>query len=104
MFFATLAIVRHFDLDLLLQVFAAYHGTDKLSPSWASSVLTAMILSGGSVGVNRLLVALRFRPAKPKTEEEKKKPILTEAYVAIDVMGIGTDQKISVEMQDGQYC
>lgn len=99
MFAISFAIVKRFELDLLAEVFAAYHGGKQPTSSWISSALTAMIISGGSVGVNRLLVALNFRPAISKKQEETPKPASTEAYVSIAIRGVKPGQKLNVDMQ-----
>jgi hypothetical protein len=63
LFLGALAVVRLFHLDLMAALFDAYNPGVR-PPSGGggyTSVLTAMILAGGSVGVNRILVGLGFR-------------------------------------------
>ena len=100
MFGISLIIVRRFELDLLEQVFAAYRGGQQPDGGWLSSVLTAMIISGGSVGVNGILVGLGFRSPIPKAEEEANKIKLDsdEAYVSLDVRDTKRGRKLSIEM------
>jgi hypothetical protein len=88
MFFVSLVVVRQFDLDLLAELFDAYNGetTGDVKRSWLTSVLTAMILAGGSVGVNRILVALGFRSQLPKAELERESLVVrNQAYVSVTV-------------------
>lgn len=99
MFAISLVIVRRFDLDLLEQVFAAYRGQQP-DGGWLSSILTAMIISGGSVGVNSIMVGLGFRSPIPKAEAEANKIKLDsdEAYVSLDVRDPERGRKLSIEM------
>lgn len=51
MFLISLAVVNQFGLDLLASLFNAYHGNSVNVPGGpVTQVLTAMIISGGSVG------------------------------------------------------
>jgi hypothetical protein len=99
MFAVSLLLVRQFNLDLLSAVFAAYHG-DARPPqtSWLTSCLSAMIISGGSVGVNRLLVTLGFRSALPKAEALVPKLNQNEAYVSIEVRAAGPQGRYRIDM------
>jgi hypothetical protein len=100
MFAISLVIVRRFDLDLLEQVFAAYRGGQQPDGGWLSSILTAMIISGGSVGVNSIMVGLGFRSPIPKAEAEANKIKLDsdEAYVSLDIRDPERGRKLSIEM------
>lgn len=100
MFAISLIIVRRFELDLLEQVFAAYRGGQQPDGGWLSSILTAMIVSGGSVGINSIMVGLGFRSALPKAEAEANKIKLDsdEAYVSLDIRDTEQGRKLSVEM------
>lgn len=90
MFLTSYAVVREFDLDLVASLFNAYHGLPAAAPDGAfTKVLTAMILSGGSVGINRILVNLNLRSDIPKAVEEQPKVARNEAYVSIEVQAQG---------------
>jgi hypothetical protein len=100
MFFGALIIVRTFELDLVAQLFRAYN--PGLNPQtgvgiWFTSAITAMVLAGGSVGVNRVFVALGFRSQlRPEALEPELEP--TEAYVAIHVQGHSSRSMCQVNM------
>jgi hypothetical protein len=87
MFVGALLVVRNFDLDLMASLLDAYNPrADGTVPkgNWFTSALAAMILAGGSIGVNRILVAVGFRSqiradaAEPQLNE-------TEAWIAIRI-------------------
>lgn len=99
MFLGALAVVRNFDLDLMAQLFQAYNPTARAATDlgWFTSAITAMVLAGGSVGVNRVMVALGFRSQiRPDAVEPELEP--TEAYVAVRVLGAGSDALYRVNM------
>lgn len=90
MFGAALLVVRAFpQLDLIARLFAVYSGSPAARGDWFTAVLTAMILAGGSVGVNRILVALGFRSqARPEVEQ---RPDDKQAWVSVRVRGATPD-------------
>lgn len=101
LFFGSLLVVRQFDLDLMKSLFNAYHPDARSAPenSWFTSILTAMILAGGSVGVNRILIALGFRS---QIRPDLAPPVLSdkEAWIAISVIsqqGRTVNARIDVE-------
>ena len=99
MFLGALVVVRAFDLDLMAQLFQVYNPVANAPDraTWFTSVITAMVLAGGSVGVNRVLVALGFRSQlRPEAVEPELEP--TEAYVAIRVAGASTKSIYQVNM------
>lgn len=88
MFTVSLLVVTQFKLDLLASLITAYHGTSapKVDGNWLTRVLTAMIIAGGSAGVNRILVALGFRSQLPKVEQEKSELVRRNlAYISVTV-------------------
>ncbi len=100
MFAGALIVVRYFDLDLMAKLFAAYNPPATGSGgtgNWFTSIITAMILAGGSIGVNRILVGLGFRSqarqdvAPPQLDEN-------EAWVSVLVRS----DKPAVLMQTGK--
>jgi hypothetical protein len=101
MLLGALMIVRTFDLDLMASLFDAYSSRPADAPStggWFTSVLTAMILAGGSVGVNRILVGLGIRSqTRPETLEAQPEP--HEAWIAIRVRGVGA-RRVQVNVDE----
>jgi hypothetical protein len=101
MFLTSFAVVHQFDLDLVASVFNAYHGIPTNVPNGTfTKILTAMILSGGSVGINRILVNLNLRTDVPKAVEEQPKVARNEAYVSIEVQaeGAAAGRQIDVDI------
>ncbi len=81
---ASLAFVRYTDLDLLSIFEKAMDGStepQRVDEAWFGSVLTAMVVAGGSAGVNRLLVALGFRSVL-RAEEVVPKPPKDRAWIS----------------------
>jgi hypothetical protein len=76
LFFVTL-----FDFDILTRLVDLYSDAKQTS-SVPCRFITALVLAGGSAGVNNLLVALGFRSVKT-AEQTTPKPAATEAWVAI---------------------
>lgn len=92
MFLGALIIVRSFDLDLVAQLFRAYSPDGNAAigrGTMFTSAITAMVLAGGSVGVNRVFIALGFR-SQVRPEELLPELEATEAYVAIRVRQPGS--------------
>lgn len=82
MLFISWVVVYSFELDILASLINVY--SEKKWESLAvSKLITAMILAGGSSGVNRILVAVGFR-AIPVSPLEAKPPE-TKAWVAVQV-------------------
>lgn len=81
-------------------LFDAYSGVTRAAKGSASSLLTesvtAMILSGGSVGINRLLVNLQFRERTTKAETERSQLSNKQAYISVLVIGSRQDSKYEV--------
>lgn len=83
-------VVEAFNFDLMAALMSAYYpgSAMRTAHGWHTSLLTAMILAGGSVGVNRILTTLNFRSQLPKegleVEELKQSGA---AYVAVKVEG-----------------
>lgn len=88
MFLISLTVTRQFKIDVLGPLFDAYNGSPvgTSKGSLLTSVLTAMILAGGSVGVNRIMTRLNIRSPFPKHEEERLSLSDTEAYVSVRVI------------------
>ncbi|MES2178603.1 MAG: hypothetical protein V4550_12160 [Gemmatimonadota bacterium] len=82
-FIVALIVVNTFDLDLITRLVNA--STKAATQSGASGlILTALVLAGGSSGVNSLLVTLGYREKKtPETATPKPPP--TKAWIAVRV-------------------
>ena len=80
-------IVRTFNFDLMASLMAAYYPGAGVKPGhgWHTSLLTAMILAGGSVGVNRILTTLGFRSQLTKDEPKEELKKAGAAWVAVKV-------------------
>lgn len=88
MFLGSYGVVTQFNLDVMGALVRAYDPGLGLSNTAASSgfskFLSAMILAGGSSGINQVLVALGFR-ALVRPDTEKRLPEQTEGWVAVQV-------------------
>ncbi|MGK5032685.1 hypothetical protein [Janthinobacterium sp. MDT1-19] len=101
MFAVTLLVVRQFGFDPLAQVFNAYqgggaHGKD----DWLTAIISAMILAGGSVGVNRIMTSLGIRSPFPKAEQELARLNDREAYLSVTVRAKAGSERYAVNMSD----
>jgi hypothetical protein len=81
-FIGALILVRLFNLDVVTTLINAINGTTSYPPNISGQILTALVLAGGSAGVNSLLVSLGFRQVRtPETIIEKPPP--TKAWIAV---------------------
>lgn len=82
-FVAAAVLVWHFDLDVVGKL-ARLIQPDIASDDWTGRILTAMVIAGGSAGVNNLMVSLGFRQARtPDTVAPK--PPATEGWISVSV-------------------
>lgn len=86
MFFGSLGVVSCFNFDLVSALVRAYDPgfgvSNRTGSSGFSKFLSAMVLAGGSSGINRIFVALGFRSiARPDTE--KPMPEKTEGWISV---------------------
>jgi len=80
-FIVAYLFVETFNLDLMTSIVNSATNAS-LVPGLPGQVLTALVLAGGSAGVNNLLVALGFRQKRtPETATPKPPP--TQAWIAI---------------------
>jgi hypothetical protein len=88
-FLFSLLLVRLFNLDIASQLIGIYTDSSiTLSDwkGWPGSLLTAMIIGGGSAAVNRIFQSFGFRPT---SEQERPKPPEldnTQAWVAVTLV------------------
>jgi hypothetical protein len=73
--------VDAFRMDFVKDLVNAY-AQEKIASDFSSQLLTAMILAGGSSGVNNLLIALGFRSMR-SAEAIAPKPPHKEAWIAV---------------------
>ena len=101
MFFASWGVIHVFNLDLMAEVFAAYRGTS-VTGSMLTQILTAMIVSGGSVGVNKILIGLGFRSAVTRADTAADQAQLSnkEAWVSVDISAVLPGRRLSIEMHE----
>lgn len=88
-FLFSLLLVRLFNLDIASQLIGIYtESRIEMADwkGWPGSLLTAMIIAGGSAAVNRIFQSFGFRPTS--AQEEPKKPELdkTQAWVAVTLV------------------
>ncbi|MER8810379.1 hypothetical protein [Mesorhizobium australicum] len=81
-FIVALVLVSLFPLDITTSLVNAIAAPAKpLEPGTFGSILTAMVIAGGSAGVNTMLVALGYRELK--TPDTAKRPPPTKAWISI---------------------
>jgi hypothetical protein len=73
--------VSMFGLDIVTRLVNVYAETD-YPVNFPGTLITALVLAGGSSGVNNLLVALGFRSIKT-SEQIAPKPPRTEAWISV---------------------
>lgn len=99
MLIGALIVVYAFDFDLMRRLIDAYNPGEKTGEGygWFTGLLTAMILAGGSAGVNRLFTTLGFRSQlRPEDETPALEP--EQAYVAIQVRAPAAKADFQVNM------
>lgn len=80
-FLAAILLVNLLGMDVVATLTNALNQT-KLAPTTLGMVLTAMVIAGGSAGVNNMLIALGFRTQKtPETVTPKPPP--KKAWLAL---------------------
>ncbi|MCP4045317.1 MAG: hypothetical protein GY732_04930, partial [Gammaproteobacteria bacterium] len=79
MFAVSFIVVKTFDIDIIAELMKVYDPNSNPGDVM-STVLTALILAGGSSGVNNLFIALGFRS---RLREQAPLPPRTEAWIAI---------------------
>jgi hypothetical protein len=99
MFAASLLLVHQFHFDLMAQLFDAYAPDGAGQPSFGTGVLTAMILAGGSAGVNRILTTLGFR-SQLKDGEVPPTPDDGHAWIAVAVEPATMKDKLMVAVSE----
>jgi hypothetical protein len=88
--------VSVFDLDMTTALVNVYAGTND-PVNLPGKVVTALVLSGGSSGVNNILVALGFRQISDRPED-KKRPPATEAWIAVKLRRVNAVGPVTVRI------
>lgn len=101
MFAISLAVVNQFQFDPLARVFRAYHtGGLHSQDGWLTATLSAMILAGGSVAVNRIMTSLGIRSPFPKAEQERARLSDKEAYLSVTVRAPAGSNHFAVNISE----
>ncbi|MCU7849371.1 MAG: hypothetical protein KZQ89_15560 [Candidatus Thiodiazotropha sp. (ex Lucinoma kastoroae)] len=79
MFVVSLTVVRTFDIDIVAELMKVYDPGSNPGDVM-STTLTALIVAGGSSGVNNLFIALGFRS---RLRDQAPQPPRNEAWIAI---------------------
>jgi hypothetical protein len=91
-FIFALILVRVFNLDITSQLISVYNETGKGIDlkdwmGWPGSLLTAMIIAGGSAGVNRIFQAFGFRPTSAEQQPPKPPELRQDqAWIAVNLV------------------
>ena len=92
--------VTAFDLDIVRYLVAAYSNLPQQS-EFGSRLISALIMAGGSGGVNKMLVALGFRQIKT-AEQVVSKPEPTHAWISVALTRIKAKGPVDVHIsRDG---
>jgi len=91
-------IVTSFDLDVVASLLNAYT-TEPADSTIASKLLTAMILSGGSGGVNSLMASLGYRERNRESVVNPAAP-KSEAWIAIKINRVNAVGPIQVHVTE----
>ncbi|MGE8186027.1 hypothetical protein [Pseudomonas sp. NPDC086278] len=104
MLLMALLMVYWLNVDVV-QTLAAQYKFPAMDPQdkWFADLLTAMVIAGGSAGVNKLLVALGYRTVL-KVDDIKPRPAPTTAWISVawvkDKSRQGIDT-VNVEITNG---
>jgi hypothetical protein len=77
-----LVVTWNFDLDVLSDLIKVYGGGGSKGDPTLGKIITALILAGGSSGVNNILIALGYRSRKTE-EDVVQRPKGTDSWIAV---------------------
>lgn len=83
-FAVALIFVRSFGLDVVTALVNAF-STQKWDPEYTGSILSALVIAGGSAGVNNIMVAFGYRQQRTP-ESVAAKPPPDKAWIAVKVV------------------
>jgi len=99
-FLAALGIVFTLEPATVATLMAEYGGTLTARDRDIAYILEAMILAGGSSGVNKLLLSLGVRSRTPA--EEERRPPDNEAWISVGLQRKSAVGTVDVEMVEGE--
>ena len=97
-FGAALSLVNAFDMDIMAHMVSLIW--NQVQSDWMTKALSAMVLAGGSSGVNNLLVTLGFRSVRT-AETIVPKPPATKAWISVHMTRDQSVGPVAVEIQSG---
>ncbi|HVW64713.1 MAG TPA: hypothetical protein VHB01_06830 [Nitrosospira sp.] len=77
-----LVVTWNFDLDVLSDLIKVYGGGSSKGDPTLGKIITALILAGGSSGVNNILITLGYRSRKTE-EDVAPRPKDTDSWIAV---------------------
>lgn len=95
MLFMALLVVCWFNVNVV-QTLAAQYKFPAIAPKdlWFANLLTAMVIAGGSAGVNKLLVTLGYRSVLT-AENIKPRPAPTQAWISVTWLKVAANPGVS---------
>ena len=78
----SLVVTWSFDIDVLNDLIKVYGGVGSKGDTVLGKIITALILAGGSSGVNNILIALGYRSRKTE-EDVAPRPTGTDSWIAV---------------------
>ena len=97
-FVAALIVVFTFHTDVFAELLRVYGGDLSGAGESVSRVLEAMVLAGGSSGVNTMLRGLGFRALPTAERQREQRPPPDKAWLAVRLHGNAAHQTVLVEM------
>jgi hypothetical protein len=77
-------VIRHFELDVIASLLTAYSPGQFFASSIGTEALTALVVAGGSAGVQNIMTALGYR-TKTDIADTQPKPKPDEAWIAVNL-------------------
>ena len=99
-FVAALIVVFTFHTDVFAELLRVYGGDLSGAGESVSRVLEAMVLAGGSSGVNTMLRGLGFRALPTAERQREQRPPPDKAWLAVRLHGNAAHQTVLVETAD----
>lgn len=95
---ASMSLVNAFNMDIMAHMVSLVW--NPVQSDWMTKALSAMVLAGGSSGVNNLLVTLGFRSVRTP-ETVVPKPPATKAWISVHMTRDQSVGPVAVEIQSG---
>jgi hypothetical protein len=90
-------VVREFKIDWLSQLMTTY-GAIKPVDDTIATILTSLVLAGGSSGIYNVLVKLGYR-APVAADRVEAKPPPEKAWIAIEVTQVASEGNVNIMLQ-----